>query len=328
MFIFLFGPDSYRSHQKLAEIRDRYITTAGDTNLTTLEGADLAPSQFSQQVQALPFLANTRLVIIKNLLTEGKKETQEAVIDELEKIPTSTVVLFYEHSQPDKRTKLFQSLNKPKIAQEFEALTGIKLAQFAANLARKKELKISDQLIQILINQTGSNLWQLDNEIEKLSLYQQGTGQPVTQEIIENLTADLSEINIFHLTDALGSRDAKKSLKLLGKLEGGESALGLLALIAGQFRNLLMVTDGLSKNIPARQLNQQLKLNPYVFDKSLAQARSFTHKELIAIYRYLFQLDLSAKQSLIEPLTGLTILAQSLSRPTLYLPDLTEESMV
>lgn len=328
MIIFLYGPDTYRSHQKLQGLIKKYVdASAGDMNLAILEGRELTVQQFSQQVQAMPFLANSRLVVIKNLLLEGKKDVAEIVLDQLDTVPSATNLVLYESGQPDKRTKLYGTLLKLKQVQEFPLLTGFELERFAQQAAADRGLAVSNAVLQLLLRRTGANLWQLTNELEKLSLYGSATQQPITEALVNQLTTDNTEFKVFDLTDAFGARQGDKALQLLQKANADES-LGTLALIAGQYRNLLLIAEGIRRRMPRQELARALGLHSFVFDKSYTQATQYDYEELVACYRYLLQVDIASKQSLFEPLAGLRILAATLKQKPLQLPDLSEEIML
>lgn len=325
MVYFLFGPDTYRSQQKLTDFKKKYVDASqGDMNLVVLEGATATAQQLGQQLQAMPFLANRRLVIIKNLILEGKKEVAEAAITQLDKIPDTTIALFYEAGQPDRRSKLFTALNKPKQTQEFALLTGPDLERTAQEIAQQRGLKFATLLLRNLLQRTGSDLWRLTHEIEKLSLYTQATEESVTEKLIDRLVLDGSEVKIFDVTDAFGLRRGQKALSLLNRM-GEDEVHGLLAMIAGQYRNLLLVSDALQCNVPRQHIARELGLHSFVVDKTLAQVALYTNNELIRCFRYLMELDLASKQSLLEPMTGLKILAAALEKKPLSLPQLARE---
>ncbi len=329
MIIFLYGPDTYRSSHKLSEIKTKYLkVAAGDTDLAILEGKELTADLFRRQVQTLPFLASSRLVIIKNLMLEGKKDAQEGIIEELTQIPKSTVAIFYEAGQPDKRTKLFTVLNQPKQKQEFPLLVDNQLHDFLTNVATEKELKLSNQALDHLIQRVGSDLWQLTNELEKLALYTHATKKPITPDIIDQLTSENLAVNIFTLTDAFGLRKSEWAIRLLSQLDQEESALGTLALIASHYRNLILIADGQKQRMMKNELTKAAGIHPFVYDKGSAQLKNYTPDELRQIYRYLLQLDIAAKQSMIEPQVGLTVLAAALNQKPLKLPDLSRQVMI
>lgn len=332
MVYFFYGPDTYRSHQKLQQFKQRYVDASqGDMNLVTLDGATTTPTQLEQQLQAMPFLANRRLVVLKNILLEGKKELLEAALQQLEKLPETTVALFYEAGQPDRRTKLFTVLNKPKRTQEFPLLVGPDLERFAQEVATEHGLKLATLIIRQLVQRIGGDLWRLEQELSKLALYIAATGEPVTEKLIDQLIIDNSEVKIFDITDAFGLRQGERAVSLLKRMNDEES-FGLLAMIAGQYRNLLLVADALRRNVPKQAMSKELGLHSFVVEKTAAQVSKYTKQELQDCFRYLMELDLATKQSLLEPMTGLLSLAAAIDKKPLVLPSfevaLTEENVL
>ncbi len=328
MIYLLYGEDSFRSHQKLSQIKQKYLAAeSADLNLVELPGETLTAAEFSQQVQTLPFLAKSRLVIIRNLLLSGKKEVQEAIASELSKTPKTTILFFYEAGLPDKRNKLFQILNQPKQAQEFPLLLGNELIRYIIEAFKLDGKILSPVLAQQLVSRIGSDLWRFSQEKEKLVLAS-GAAPTMSEKLINELVLDQAGLNVFSLTDAFGNRQASVALKALARVTDREASLGLVSLVAGHFRNLLQVADAKQRGLGPTQLNQEIKLHPFVLSKVTVQVRHYQAVELQTVFRYLLDLDWAAKQSLLEPMTGLTVLAASLSRQPLTLPDLTEEAML
>lgn len=327
MIYLIYGSDTFRSWRKLQQIKVKYLSASqGSSDLVVLDGATLAAETFLSQIQTLPFLAKSRLVLVKNLLQESKKEVQEAVLASLGRLPSSTILFFYEAGLPDKRLKLFQALNKPKQAQLFNQLTGSEQYAYVSELANERGAPLAGNIIQQLINATLGDLWRIDQEIEKLALYCLANNKksPVSGDI-ELLVAKEEEMKIFDLTDAFGSRKTVQALKILGPAADEGSGLGLLALVAGHYRNLLQIAHGQNGQMPKNVINQKLKLHPFAYDKLYLQAQRYSFKELTVVYRYLYQVDSAAKQSIIDPFLGLSVLAGLLQAP-LSLPNLTEEA--
>ena len=329
MIFFLHGSDTYRSFKKLQQIKQRYLKASGDTDLITLEGESLSVNEFRKQVQTLPFLAKNRLVIVRDLLTKGKKEVADGLVGELAAVPSSTVLFFYETGKPDGRTKLFSVLHKPKQAETFDLLIGPALLVTIKKMAEEKGLQLDPRQLQLLADRLGSDLWLVEGELEKLALYASAKEGKVTDDDIANLTLPKTGLDsVFALTDAFGARNSKQALELLAAVEPGESGHGLLGLIASHCRNMILVADALSHNVPRHQLAKYLGIHPFVAEKIQGQLRHYSEAELRDIYRFLFQLDLVSKLSIIEPLAGLKVLATSLVKQPIVLPDLTEEKVI
>jgi DNA polymerase III subunit delta len=330
MIYLIFGEDTFRSWQKITAIKHKYLNASkGDTDFVELDGTELTAQLFRSHALILPFLANSRLVIVRNLLTRGKKEAQEIVLEGISQIPNSTVVFFYEEGLPDKRTKLFQALNRPKIVQQFHALSGPQLIRYVTDMAAGQGIRLRPQFAEILLERCNGDLWRVRNELEKISLYK---GKPteeatITEDELNLLVTGTGALHIFSLTDAFGQRSARQAVALLAKVDPDE-AIGTLAIIAGHYRNLILIAEGIARQAPRSQLARELALHPFVFEKSLVQAKGYTYEELTSCYHFLLMIDIASKSSFFDPLVGLATLAASLTQKPLTLPELSEVVMV
>src|SRR3954468_10721629 len=93
MLIALIGPDRYLVGQSLHRYVPKYVPEAsglGDLNLTRLDGARLLPDELARAVQAMGFLADTRLVIVEGLLSRfgGKAADSDGTASDKADLPT------------------------------------------------------------------------------------------------------------------------------------------------------------------------------------------------------------------------------------------------
>jgi DNA polymerase-3 subunit delta len=304
MAYFIYGEDTFRSKQKLNAIKQKYIDSSlGDTNLAIIEGQSAKGDEIIRQLWAMPFLAPKRLVIIKNLLLSGNKETQQSTAEFLPKIPETTVAIFFEEGTPDKRLGLFKALNKPKLAEEFIPLTGIKLRQWVELQFKNSQKTAEPRLLDFLIQAIGSDLWRLEQEINKLVNFS-GRSE-VTLEQGKKLIHVEQEGDTFQLIDALGEKNAKLAMNhLRARLQSGDAPQYLLSMIVYGFRTLLIVKDLISKD-PKR--NSAPGIHPFVWRKSIQQAKNFSLDRLEKIYRRLLDFDCATKTSIIEPSIALDL---------------------
>lgn len=317
MIYLLYGADTYCSSQKLQQIKEKYLASGrGEVDLIVLDGDNVSVDELRHQLLTVPLLANKRLMIIKNLLTAGKKDVQEDIINILPSVPETTVVFFYEAGEPDKRGKLFSALNKPKVAEHFPQLLGLQLLNYVKSMT---ELQFEAGALERLLELTNSDLWQVENELEKLKLYKKPETS-ITISDVDLLVSGVPSVKIFDLADAFGERKGERARVLLrNTLISEENPLGLVAFLAGHYRNLLLADDNSI---------QSAKLHPFVVSKAKAQAKNYTYSELVKIFHYLFELDLLAKQSIIEPVVGLAVLAATITNKPIKLPQLTEASVL
>jgi len=312
MIIFLYGEDTYRSNQKLQQIKAKFLkeVDSAGLNLTTLDGAKLKFEEFNQQVKASPFLARKRMVIIKNLISENKsKEIQKEVVNllnqESQDKGEDNILVFWEdkdHSKSKSKNALWGRLIKEKLAEEFEPLRPAQLNAWVKKEVEKQDGKIDNQAISFLAATVGNDLWQMANEITKLLNYCQG--KPITITDIENLVKAKFDDNIFNLVDSLGNNDKKLALKLMSdqfNLEADE--IYLLSMLIRQFRILLEIKDLLNQHprITKDLIAKELQIHPFVAQKALWQVKNFTFEKLKQIYQLLMDLDFKLKTSQAKP---------------------------
>jgi DNA polymerase-3 subunit delta len=301
MTIFLYGPDTYRSRQKLVEIKEKFIQEVDKSalNITKLNGEKLTLNKFRETVLVPGFLARRRLIIIENICQNKNVQLQTAVMKFLERRDSKreNIVVFWEedtkyerNTKVRKNNKLFGKLKQQKYAQEFALLKGYKLNEWVKKEINKQGRKIENQAIDLLTSSVGSDLWQMKNEIDKLISYKQN--KIITSDDINLLVKSKIDENIFNLVDALGTKNKKLALKLLNdQLENKTPWTYLIAMIIRQFRILLQVKS----SVP------NLSFHPFVLRKAQAQAQNYSLEELKNIYQRLLKIDVQLKTSQIDP---------------------------
>lgn len=311
MILFLYGEDTYRLKQKVRELKNRFIDASlGDTNLSILDGKMISYDEIVRQILAMPFLAKSRLIIIENIIRDGKPEVREKIVEFLPKIPISSVVVFVEEGVPDKRTSLFKKLNQPKVSQEFPLLDETQLRRWIKKEVEARGGEIEPEAVSKLVEYVGNDLWRLSNELDKVTGYR----LQVTADSIELLVKPQIESNIFNLIDSIGAKNKKRALQELHNLiENGQNELYILSMIVYQFRNLLIVRDFVERGVSNQyDLSKKASLHPFVAGKTLSQARNYTIDNLKKIYQMLLDFDLKMKTGQLEPRTALDLLVVKL----------------
>ena len=317
MIIFLYGPDTYRSREKLNEIVEHYkkIHKSG-LNLKFLDLKEKDFQDFKNEVQISSMFSERKLLVLKNAFENF--DFKKKFSAEIEKfVKSEEVILFYE--EEIKKDKFFQTLKKFSEYQEFQLLDGERLKNWVKKEFKKYQAKIDSAVLEKLIEFVGNDLWQMANEIKKLVAYKTGHNQITTvtklcpeieREDVELLVKSKIETDIFKTIDAIAAKNKKRALKLLkAHLEKGDSPFYLFSMINFQFRNLLIIKDLMERNL---SLYRFTDLHPYTIKKTLALSERFRFPELKKIYQKIFQLDLDVKTGKIEPEMALDLLITEL----------------
>lgn len=313
MILFFYGQDGYRSHQKLLELKRKYIDASlGDTNLSQMDVSKCSADQLASTLLALPFLAKTRLVVLDRLLSKGSKAVQEKLSELMEKIPETTVAVVYEPGVPDRRTALWKALVKSAKVQEFTPLVGSQLNAWIAGLLEPYGATIQPQARLELVEMTSGDSWRVATELQKLGTYladRPVSERVITSEFLAEMVRSAPTTSIFALTDALASGQIDHALRTLHRLtEAGENAQYLLAMVGSTIRTLILIRDAIDHDSTSSSaIASATGLKPFVISKNLAAAKQRPLTDLSAALTALVDLDLATKTGRMDPDVGLEL---------------------
>jgi len=301
MLFFYYGPDSFRAHQKIQAIKNKFknkIDPSGH-NIQQLDGENIGPDDFFQAVSVMGFLADKKLIIIRNIFDNKKlKDWQDQLIKYLDKqadSPAENYIIFWQAGQPDSRLKLYKRLTKFKFSEEFKALSASQLKAWIKNQFQQHSKDISLPALDLLISYVGNNLWQMNQEVNKLINY---TKNNISEDDIKLLVQTKVDENIFNLIDALGNKDKSLALKLLEeKINSGVNHQYILTMIVRQYRLLIKAKALGDKAKNYFALMQVLKVPKFIAQKTYQQSQMYDLAELKKIYSYLLYLDEKFKSS-------------------------------
>jgi DNA polymerase-3 subunit delta len=300
MILFLYGPDTYRSSQKLNEIVEYYkkIHKSG-LNLKYFEGENLDYRDFRDELQQSSMFREKKLVVLKNIFSNANFKQKFLESGDLLK-NAKDIILIYESKPISEKDSLFKFLIKNSKFQEFRLLEGIRLKIWIKREFEKYGVKIEESAIERLIFLVGNDLWRMSEEIKKLVAFKKG--KEIKERDVEVLISPKLELDVFKTIDAISLRNKKLAFKFLhSHLKRGEKPAVLFSIIKYQFRNLIQVKDLIEKREKIPQIKSKLDLHPFVLEKILRISQKFKIEELRKIYQRIFNFDLAIKTGKIEP---------------------------
>lgn len=303
MNIYLFGTDTFRSRQQLKKMVDKFKSDRDPQgmNVSTVDCVAAQGPEIIEQLMAIPFLAEKRLVVLENLLSATKKkEVQDNVYKKIQEksIPDTTVVIFWEgKDKPKNKTtkEMHATLSKEKFAQEFQELKGAQLSQWVAHEVHARGGKISRHAIQYIIQHIGADMWQLSSLIDQLVSY---TSDEIATKDVSLFLEETSDDNIFNLVDAIVAGQSKKVYHMIRQQYAiGEDAQFILSMLIRQFRILLQLRDLYERDDAMRSdvVAKQLGLHPFVVKKSLPFVKKYNSTILKKIFEKLREIDIKTK---------------------------------
>lgn len=307
MIIFFYGPDTYRSRQKVNELKDKF-TNEIDKNsqsLVVLNGSSANLKEIGEKINTGSLFVKKRMVIIENIFENKSDKLLGDLADflkkkETEQTETGDIIIFKDDLLEEKklkkeRLKLLSFLKEQKYVQEFKNLSGSALKDFITDLAKKNNRQIESVAIEELIKRTNSDLWRIVSELNKLSMLIKEQ-ENITLSLIKEQIAGLYDENVFSLMDAISTRNKKLALTILEEQYlAGLSDDYILSMLIRQFKILFQIKSAVSGNFSPLQIANELKLHSYVVKKSLTQVQNFKNNELQARLNFLIDLDFGNK---------------------------------
>ena len=181
----------------------------------------------------------TKIILCKNsvFLTSGKTEINHN-INYLEKYlnnPNPNNILILSSSKLDGKK------NIAKLVKEKCELvdTNIDLVKYIKNKAIG--YKIDDIVIRYLLNATGDEINNIDNELDKLLAYKSNERE-ILKEDIDLITIKKIDGNIYDLIDAIINKDKIKSFRIYNKMINyGEDIFKIFVTLSNQIRLIYQV---------------------------------------------------------------------------------------
>ncbi|MBU2536085.1 MAG: DNA polymerase III subunit delta [Chloroflexota bacterium] len=329
MLYILYGEDDFSRQQVLDEIK----STIGDetalvTNTTVIDAPQATIGQLRAVAEAMPFLAEKRLLIIHGLLerfesrarsgrrkkaasTSNRQNEYQPLADYLVTVPDSTVVVLVD-GKISSKNPLFSALSAKAKVKSFPLLKKEQLIQWVQNRVAGNGGSISPQAVTMLTDYVGSNLWIIASEIDKLILFT-GGGQ-IEADDVRRVVSYVHEASVFNLADAIlefrGGMAEKLAEQLLQK---GASPAYLLVMLTRQARLIVRVKELKNQRRAEAEIMGRLEIaSPFILRRTLEQASRYTLPRLKEVYHKLLETDLAIKTGRYDAELAINILIAEL----------------
>lgn len=297
MIIFVYGGDTYRSRQYKNKIVAKFQAEKdpGGYNIITIDGESASVGQITQEVKAAPFLAEKRMVILKNTLS-GKVNK---ALDELEilvseqGVPDSTVLIIWERAEEFKNKTaqgIFKKLLEEKFKEHFPILGVSEATGWAKQQLTAFGLTAGPGAVEALVAGAGTDSFVIEQLLLQLKAYKPG-GTITTADVAQFVEAPTDD-NIFALVEQFVRGNAKVALSMMrAQYKNGEDENYILLMLIRQARMMLLVADGLTRNESPDIMAKKLGLHPFAIKKTVPLVRQFTREQLENFFLALSDFD-------------------------------------
>jgi DNA polymerase-3 subunit delta len=312
--------DDLAGRARLAELVARLgDASAASLNTSTFDGARFEIGDLQAACEALPFLADRRLIVVRGALarsapaggvpgaSEGRSGSrgrggsgaEAGLVEYLERVPDHADLVLLEGDMPASSGAALKAIEALAKGGRAEIVRDLPLdeagaAQFAREQARALGGGMDGDAAMALVDAVGTDRRVLVRELEKLTLL--ADARAVSVDDVRALTRAIDQGRIFELVDAIGARNARVAVRSWRTLlRAGEDPHRLLAMVARQFRLLIQAAELGARRVPPPVAASALGVPPRVAGAMMNQARAWPSGGLEAIYRRIVVMDEESK---------------------------------
>lgn len=282
------GEEKYLAEKFIKALTGKLLP---DNNQSAINKLDDSASinDIIEACSTVPFFSEKNIIYVHNgnLFKEKKSKSaqkqEEQFLQLLASIPDFTTLILEIDEKPDKRRKLYKSIDKYGTVVEADPLRAYNIsewlrAKFKA-INKQPDAEAYEYLLSTINVMQKISLGFLDKELDKLSLYTDRIN--IKKDDLIKVLSGLPEISIFALAEAVGNKDIKKSLFLLEEQQkAGVHPISILAILARHIRQLWKIKAYLDKGMQSRDIAKAMGLVPFIAEKLIKQARHFDLKVL------------------------------------------------
>ena len=315
MLLYYHGSDAYRIRQTIADVIGHQNQEGLSVTRIDLVGEGQA-EEFERELKYPSFFQSTRVIVIQNIL--ANVQTAEQTYDiltryDIAKDPSIIVIgVSSSENRPSAATKqLTAYLDRHAQSQSFELLTGAERVRWINDFCAQRDSSIQPTAITTLIGRLPPDGWALALELEKLCAY--ADGQTITSNMVTELVPLMDERNEFELTDALYAHNKRGIISALWRrLSDGTAEQLILGTLASGIRTMLIAQSLASRGLDTGAIAKTAGIHPFVAQKALRGANTYTEQQLRAAHGHLAQLDRSAKDGHADIIDSLMAVALEL----------------
>ena len=276
----LYGEEAYLKKQYKDKLTKAMLPESDTVNYAYYEGKGTNPAELIDLAETMPFFADRRLIVVEN--SGFFKNATPELADYIKNMPETACFIFVE-SEVDKRGKMYKAVKDKGRAVEMGRQDEKTLLYWLAGMVKKEGKQIKESTARYLVAKTGTDMENLEKEMEKLFSYTLGQTEITVQDVDEICTTQVTN-KIFDMVEAVAAKQQKQALDYYYDLLAlKEPPMRILYLLARQFKLLMEVKDLSGRGYDKPKIAKTAGLHPFVAGKYIKQCRSFSKEELRSI---------------------------------------------
>lgn len=316
MIYLVYGDQEMLVNKMINKITKETLNTIDEFNYVTIDATKASDEEVRDEINSLPFMNNEKVVSLINsyFLTSSNIDClfnggllEKYLNDETDGI---TLVISVYASKLDEKKALVKKIKSSCKVIEVNSLNKKEMPKVVKQMFNQRKVEITDSALEELISRLGTDMYEITNEVDKLSTY----SKKLHLEDIEALTPRKLEDNVFDMIDAMFKKKINKAFVIYNDLKSlGTEAISLISIISNQVRFLYQVLVLSNKGYSESSIANELSVHPYRVKMGLEKVRHYADYELEDFLDKLSKLDIQIKTGDIDRFVGLELFILSMT---------------
>ena len=308
----IYGEEQYLVDTSVNKIKKKFGEKVLGINYILIDETNL--DNLISDIEMPAFGFDKKLIVVKNsglFKKDGRKKSgspmQDKIADYIKNnmdVIEESVILVFVEQEADKNV-VFEEISKNGIVCNIEELKPIQLVKKLKQICNLYKVNVEESTLNYLVENSGTNLQHLINEIRKLIEYA-GENGTITIDAVNRLSIKQIESVIFELTDNLAMKKIDKALEVLDNLIYQKEPLQkILITLYNHFKKIYLCVEAVDLK---KDVVNSLNLKPnqtFLVTKYKKQASYFKKEELRKIIEEFYNLDYNSKNGKIDIDVGL-----------------------
>jgi DNA polymerase-3 subunit delta len=261
------------------------------------------PSEIVSVAQTFPFLAERRVVLVTNAEVYESDSLSAPIMHYLEHTSETTLLMLVA-ARLDRRKAFFKACEKHAVVVECPELREPEAKAWARREIEARQKTIDGSALDQLVGRTGTRLGDVNNAVSLVCNYV-GEASAIRAADVVAACSDVSEEEIWTLTDAIAASDTNKAIHALRDImDQGKNEFEVLGSINWLLKTAYMVT------IP-----KSGRVKPFLADKVRPLADKLGREKFRDAFRLCMDTEILFRSTGVDRALALELLVVKLAAP-------------
>ena len=316
MIYLVYGEQELLVNKMVDKISKDTLKEIDEFNYIILDAYKHEANQVINELESFCFSSDKKVVCLTNSYFLTNNNTQGPYESELiesyleNETEGTTFIVSVNANKLDEKRTIVKSLRKIAKVVEVDGVNKKDLPRIVKQMFVKRNVEITDDALHELLSRLDVDMYQISNEVEKLSTY----SNKIYLHDVEALTPKKLDDNIFDMIDAMFKKNSNKAFRIYNDLKSlGNEPVSLVSIIATQVRFLYQILVLSNKGYNESNIANELSAHPYRVKMGMEKVRNYSEYELEDLLDELSKLDIQIKTGDIDRFVGLELFILKMS---------------